>query len=259
MTRAERPLHHLARTMHTAACTSQIKRFDENSLLVSQTDAAGVVIYVFESCPSPRMLGHILTQNSQQALYSLPILNGDMLYDMDKRLEHTLSMLDIFYPRKAYVYKVLDGEISVLPVYMEWPEEHVKFYLSPPVDLLRLKRREVELERMTFRVADFGARPPYDPRVRFRRWQARYGSGNGGRRTHQRRRRTTYRGYAASTYYEILGLSRGASLQEIRTAYRQLARELHPDVNPSPEAKARMQKINEAYAALVKATYILRK
>ncbi len=258
--RAERPLHHLARTMQHAQCFSQVKRFDAQSLLISEKNAPGVAIYLFDTCPTPRHLGHILAQNSQQALYSLLVLDGDILFGESDRLEATLSMLDIFYPRKAYVYKVLDDEISVLPVYMDWPEEHLKFYVAPPVDLLQLHRRDVEMERTILRVADFGARPPYNPRARFERWQAKYGGGNGGRNTHKRRRRsTTYRGYAAHQHYEALGLSRGASFEDIRAAYRQRARELHPDVNPSPEAKAQMQRINEAYAALVKATYILRK
>ncbi|MDQ7088162.1 MAG: DnaJ domain-containing protein, partial [Acidobacteriota bacterium] len=51
-------------------------------------------------------------------------------------------------------------------------------------------------------------------------------------------------------YYAILGVDRGASAEEIKKAYRRLARELHPDVNPSPEAQARFQEINEAHEVL---------
>lgn len=49
-------------------------------------------------------------------------------------------------------------------------------------------------------------------------------------------------------YYKILGVSRTATDKEIRSAYRKLARELHPDVNPS--AADRFKEINEAYEAL---------
>ena len=52
-------------------------------------------------------------------------------------------------------------------------------------------------------------------------------------------------------YYEILGLKRGATDKEIRSAYRKLARKYHPDVNPgNKEAEARFKEINEAHEVL---------
>jgi len=52
-------------------------------------------------------------------------------------------------------------------------------------------------------------------------------------------------------YYEVLGLSKGASEAEIKKAFRRLAKENHPDVNPdNQEAEARFKEINEAYEIL---------
>src|SRR3954447_3354555 len=54
----------------------------------------------------------------------------------------------------------------------------------------------------------------------------------------------------ATDYYAVLGLTRGATDSEIKRAYRRLARDLHPDVNPDPAAKERFQEVNRAYQAL---------
>ena len=51
-------------------------------------------------------------------------------------------------------------------------------------------------------------------------------------------------------YYEVLGVSKGATEDEIRKAFRRLARQYHPDVNPDKDAAARFKEINEAYEVL---------
>ena len=50
--------------------------------------------------------------------------------------------------------------------------------------------------------------------------------------------------------YQILGVQATATTEEIRAAYRRLARLYHPDLNSGPEAESRMQEINEAYDTL---------
>ncbi len=51
-------------------------------------------------------------------------------------------------------------------------------------------------------------------------------------------------------YYETLKVSRSAAPEEIKRAFRQLAREHHPDVNQDPQAAERFKEINEAYQVL---------
>jgi curved DNA-binding protein len=51
-------------------------------------------------------------------------------------------------------------------------------------------------------------------------------------------------------YYETFGLPRSATQDEIRRAYRKLARKYHPDVSKEPDAEARFKELGEAYAVL---------
>ena len=54
----------------------------------------------------------------------------------------------------------------------------------------------------------------------------------------------------ANDYYGALGISRDAPPDEIKKAYRRLARELHPDVNPDPATQERFKEITQAYEVL---------
>ncbi len=51
-------------------------------------------------------------------------------------------------------------------------------------------------------------------------------------------------------YYEVLGVSKNASADELKSAFRKLARQYHPDVNKEADAEEKFKEINEAYAVL---------
>ena len=51
-------------------------------------------------------------------------------------------------------------------------------------------------------------------------------------------------------YYEVLGVSKDASQDEIKKAYRSLAKKYHPDVNKASDAAEKFKEVNEAYEVL---------
>src|SRR5574341_2485153 len=55
---------------------------------------------------------------------------------------------------------------------------------------------------------------------------------------------------AKRDYYEVLGVDKKASSEDIKSAYRKLAMQYHPDRNKSPDAEEKFKEISEAYAVL---------
>src|ERR671933_2656268 len=55
---------------------------------------------------------------------------------------------------------------------------------------------------------------------------------------------------AERDYYELLGVARDASENDIKKAFRRLARQLHPDVSEEPDAEERFREVSEAYEVL---------
>ena len=53
---------------------------------------------------------------------------------------------------------------------------------------------------------------------------------------------------AQRDYYEVLGVDRNASADDLKSAFRSLARKYHPDINKEHDAEEKFKEINEAYA-----------
>ena len=56
---------------------------------------------------------------------------------------------------------------------------------------------------------------------------------------------------AKRDYYEVLGVSRGSSEEDVRKAFRKKAMDLHPDRNKNPDAEQKFKEVNEAYQVLI--------
>ena len=55
---------------------------------------------------------------------------------------------------------------------------------------------------------------------------------------------------AKRDYYDVLGISKNSSSEEIKTAYKKLAKQFHPDVSKEPNAEKKFKEASEAYTIL---------
>lgn len=145
------------------------------------------------------------------------------------------------YDDRIYAYEVYDQHLYVFPVHFDRTE--VGLYRSvrygDRVDMARLRVEKIRLDSQYltgyYTIADFESstrqqfQPPND-------------ANNSYDSTPLSETRNPL-----WVYYRVLGVGVDADWETIRKAYRQLAREFHPDVNKSEDALAKMQQINIAY------------
>jgi hypothetical protein len=234
-------LEGLARQIKPAA--ARVKPFGDSSLLVDLKSGQRVIIYLLhqQTDLSLSLLKRSMRSNTRDEVHTLFVLNAELLpgqgewfpvsFDEPSQEQEALRLLYELYWGKVYAYRVLgsggDSVLTVLPVY----KADGRAVHGDPVEVDLIECDDVFVEAYRFKgvfhVANFG--------------------GRGG-----------FSSYAAAfemdpmqPFFETLGLSCNADLDEIKTAYRRLARKYHPDADPSPDATERMQLINEAYTQIM--------
>jgi hypothetical protein len=203
------------------------------------TTGERVSIHLIERVISLHELRLILSDNDADGFYTLFILWADMLLPSEGRRwvsEDWLAALLALYGDRVFAFEVFSPtETYLFPVYFDGStvERTVRYgsAIGGAIGGALLVCQTVMTVGYTFsgdwRVASFevAARrtyePPLVPRTRVQK------------------------------YYDALGLEEGAGRLAVKMTYRRLARLYHPDLSRAPDATARMQAINEAYAALM--------
>lgn len=198
-----------------------------------------ILLYLIDRVMSINEITETLNENTTKGIYTLFILWGDMLLPPEDKLylpEDWMETLYNVYGGKIYGYDSFAQFASVFPVYFEEVGQgfrrHIRYGEAIDAGQLHVDTLHVQGRYAAgyWRVADFE------------------GSGqqtDSGQHTGSRFQPVSE--HSISAYYAVLAVEQGADRDTIRTAYRRLARQYHPDVNQSPEAHSQMQRINEAY------------
>lgn len=199
-----------------------------------------VSIHLIESPIPAYEIKNTLAYNAANGMHTMFILWCDMLLPPD---DHVIEPHDwewallALYGDRIYAYEVFGQEIFVFPVYFEPYKQFRHIRYGETLDMATMIGINVEASvsgmQDQWKVVGFSekARQTY--------------SGSGNERQHHARPASPTS--QLNAYYTLLGIQADAEPETIKTAYRRLARKLHPDTNNAPDATEKMQALNEAY------------
>jgi len=195
-----------------------------------------VSLHFIESAIQVYEIRKTLNDNGDNGIYTLFFLWSDMMLPQDGqvyRADDWMEALYSLYNDCIYAYDQIDSESFLFPVYFRGESQLRRIEYGTTIRFAQLTCRQVRTHlpglNDQWRVADFGGLHgrAHDPQA-----SAAFSA-------------------ALSEHFVVLGVTPEDDRETIKRAYRLLARRYHPDLNDSPESHEQMQRVNEAYQAIL--------
>lgn len=214
-----------------------IRVLDEGAMIVTVAQPSfheDIAIYLLAGELSVGFIKKMLNANTQRDMHTLFIPAFDRITEDGETayMSDALRLLLHAYGGKVYAYRIDGAKVVIVPVSVT---KSGRVTTGEPVNLAHLSGDYATFDNKYLlgvrKVAGFTVQQhtfhqhsePEEPRV--------YNP--------------------LQPYYELLGLPATATENDVKRAYRKKAMRYHPDSNPSPDANARMQQINEAYQRIM--------
>jgi len=229
--------NHLVESLRGVKSLKELKILDVGAVMVCHSQLGfdeNIVVYLLAGELSLDFIKKSVNANTRAEIHTLFIVSQDLVPHEGDRCqpEGSLRLLLDLYADKVFAFSVTGQRVQVFPVNIAY-DGRVTY--GQPVNIADLSSAYVAVNsnyiRGVRKVAEFAAH-----------------------QFHQSQRQST--AYRANDplqpFFDLLGISNSASLAEIKKAYRRKARLHHPDTDKSPDATSKMQRINEAYAQILK-------
>lgn len=210
---------------------------------VSLPTGEEISIHIIESSIPAYEIKSIIANNHANGVHTLFILWCDMLLPPEGHVvavEEWEWPLLALYGEKVWAYDIFGGELFIFPVYYDRIGPYREIRYGTTVNMRHLVGGLVETVAPSikgkWRVAWFAERT-----------QHKQNQANGQHDAHLPHTMPE----TLTACYIVLGVALNADAEDVKTAYRKLARKIHPDVNKASNATAQMQALNEAYRRIM--------
>lgn len=227
---------YLINTLRQSENVREVRVLDQGALLVNQAPHGfdeDIAVYLLGGELSVEFIKTAVNGNTRADIHTLFIISSDLLPDngTTPQPDEGLRLLLDLFGDKVFAYHVDTRQVTIFPVYISGTVSY-----GQPINVADLSSDYAELRtskhiRGVRKVAGFAGQ-------RFQSSSAKSTS----RRVYD----------PMKPFYDLLDVPLTASEDEVKKAYRQKARQHHPDADPSPDATVKMQAINEAYAKILK-------
>lgn len=218
---------------------------DDRYILLKMPLRRLAVIYLLNVNLPVGVIKRTIRDNTAQGIHSLFALHVDLLPADGAllRLPPLLNILQILYHGQVYGYRLAASGISIFPLQLRAVDSSAtrRVVYGESVEWTEMICDQLEAG---YPVAGFWATVNFRQSVDWEPSTYNYQRNSSSNPIHNRQ-------INLRRWCRVLGVDMDADEAQVRRAYRELARQYHPDRNTSPDATDRMQEINQAYKALM--------
>lgn len=271
--------HWLTKQLSAVDTVRAAKATNAETIAVHTWSGVVIHVYLISQMPKARAIKKTVSDNTRVGIGTLFVVDAEIVPEDGAQVEPDEGLIAIhaLFKDKIYTYRVENGTPVIGQVHFKAysRNELREVWYGPDVQIRHLPSFRVwvtapQAIKGNWLTATFGSDAFWK--------SADYSAGRDAFRQQQRRAEGNVRyfewsnppwntngsgeGYRTPTRaipesaldraYKQLGLPRGATGDEVKAAFRRLAREVHPDVSdlPKPEAEARFKKLHEAYTII---------
>lgn len=219
----------LVEHLYLSGVVAEVLEDGSDIILLELVSGHKIMLYLIDSSITPAEIRYNLQDNTQKDIYTLYFFWCDLMLPPENQyyvIDDWMRLLVQLHGSKLYGFNVQGRDAHFFPVYFQGQGKRRYINFGDEIDFETLGCLDMRLGRTIWKIAGFLA----------------------SERDQTRKR--NFLKPALAPYFDVLGLAYSADLNDVKQAYRRLARIFHPDLNPNRDTTEQMKTLNDAYDRL---------